>query len=519
MATPQEKLAESLEALRALQDRHVVAIRAADLSRTHRERLLRAGFLAEVIRGWYIPANPNEDRGDTTPWYTSFWDFCGTYLRKRFGNNWCIGPEQSLCLHAGNLAVPHQLLIRAPKGSNKPIALSHGTSIFDIRAAMPAKKDVTEVGNLRTYAPAAALIEASPAFFTVSPTDARAILAAIADPSNLLGRLLEGGHSVIAGRLAGGFRNIGRERIAENIVKTMSAAGYNVREHDPFDHRISFALPRRETSPYASRIPLMWQSMREDIAANFPPPPGKPTDRDSYIKRVDEAYVADAYHSLSIEGYRVSPALIERVRDGIWNPTNRKEDHDQQNAMAARGYYLAFEAVKKSVQKVLANANPGTVADHDHSDWYRGLFAPSVEVGLIRAADLAGYRRDRVFIRRSQHTPLPPEAVADTMAVYFEMLEGEQDPAVRAVLGHFVFVYIHPYMDGNGRMGRFLMNVMLSSGGYPWTIVPLERRDIYMAALEEASVRQNIVPFTQLLADLVTQGMAGKPAATVPRKS
>ena len=45
MAAPQEKLAESLEALRVLQDRGVVAIRAADIKRVHRERLLKNGFL------------------------------------------------------------------------------------------------------------------------------------------------------------------------------------------------------------------------------------------------------------------------------------------------------------------------------------------------------------------------------------------------------------------------------------------------------------------------------------------
>jgi len=61
-------------------------------------------------------------------------------------------------------------------------------------------------------------------------------------------------------------------------------------------------------------------------------------------------------------------------------------------------------------------------------------------------------------------------------------------------------------MDGNGRIGRFMMNVMCASGGYPWTIVPVEQRDTYMAALEEASVRQNIVPFCQFLGKLLDQG-------------
>jgi Fic family protein len=71
-------------------------------------------------------------------------------------------------------------------------------------------------------------------------------------------------------------------------------------------------------------------------------------------------------------------------------------------------------------------------------------------------------------------------------------------------------------MDGNGRIGRVLMNVMLASGDYSWTVIPLERRDAYMAALEEASVRQNIAPFAEFLGQLVNEGLSGKPAAKVP---
>jgi len=518
MATPREKLADSLEALKALQDRHVVAIRTADLSRTHRERLLRNGFLKEVMKGWYIASSPNEERGDTTAWYASFWDFCAAYLRERFGDDWSIGPEQSLSLHAGNRTIPKQLLVRSPKGGNKPTNLIHGTSVFDMRAAMPAGKDVVALDGLRLYSPEMALVQSSPAFFAQNPTDVRTVLARFGSASDVLSHLLDGGHSVIAGRLAGAFRNIGRDRVAEDIVKTMAAAGYAVREHDPFERRLEIPLRRRETSPYAGRIRLMWQAMREGVAGNFPEPPGLPNDVNAYLKRVDEAYVADAYHSLSIEGYRVSPLLIERVRSGAWDPDHDKEDHERRNAMAARGYYLAFEAVKQSVRAVLGNENPGEVADRDHGAWYRELFAPSVEAGILKPGDLAGYRRDRVYIRRSMHVPLPPEAVDDAMEVFFEMLQGEESAAVRTVLGHFVFVYIHPYMDGNGRMGRFLMNVMLASGGYPWTVVPVERRDAYMAALEDASVGQNIVPFARFLADLVSQGLAGKPAATVPKQ-
>jgi hypothetical protein len=48
-----------------------------------------------------------------------------------------------------------------------------------------------------------------------------------------------------------------------------------------------------------------------------------------------------------------------------------------------------------------------------------------------------------------------------------------------------------------------MMNVMLASGGYPWTIVPVDRRNDYMAALESASVDQDVKPFTIFLSGLL----------------
>jgi Fic family protein len=100
------------------------------------------------------------------------------------------------------------------------------------------------------------------------------------------------------------------------------------------------------------------------------------------------------------------------------------------------------------------------------------------------------------------------------MPALFDLLREEKEPAVRIVLGHFLFVYIHPYMDGNGRTGRFLMNVMLASAGYPWTVIPVERRTKYINSLESASVDQNIVPFADLIAKLVEATMRGQPEAT-----
>jgi hypothetical protein len=145
---------------------------------------------------------------------------------------------------------------------------------------------------------------------------------------------------------------------------------------------------------------------------------------------------------------------------GDWNPDTIEADRSQRDTLAARGYWLAFKRVKQSVERVLTDRAAGKVAQSEHGAWYRELFAPSITADLLK-------------------------------------------PAVRVVLGHFIFVYIHPYFDGNGRMGRFLMNLMFASGGYPWTVVPVKLRDDYMAALESASAEGDIVPFAQFIGRLV----------------
>jgi Fic family protein len=226
------------------------------------------------------------------------------------------------------------------------------------------------------------------------------------------------------------------------------------------------------------------------------------------LKAVDELYVSDAYNSLSIEGYKVSAELIERVRTRNWNPETNANDRENHDALAARGYWQAFQAVKQTVERVLAGENGGVAASADYARWYTELFAPGVTAGIFRPADLAGFRTGPVFIRLSMHVPPNAQAVRDLMPAFFELLEQEREPAVRAVLGHFVFVYIHPYFDGNGRMGRFLMNTMMASGGYPWTVIPLAERKNYMDALEAASVGQDIQPFAAFIGNLLRKSGA-----------
>ena len=168
-----------------------------------------------------------------------------------------------------------------------------------------------------------------------------------------------------------------------------------------------------------------------------------------------------------------------------------------------RVYWQAFQLVKESVSEIISGAKPGTLVRTAHRDWYRELFRPCVVAGLIKPAALAGYRNDAVYLRTSRYVPPRWEAVRDAMPALFDLLESEPEPGVRAVLGYWMFGYIDPYPDGNGRMARFLMNAMLASGGYPWTVIRVEDRTPYLSALDRASIDLDIGPFAAFMAQRV----------------
>ena len=218
---------------------------------------------------------------------------------------------------------------------------------------------------------------------------------------------------------------------------------------------------------------------------------------------MEKLYKKDSYNSLSIEGYKVTEELLEKVRSGKWNPESDENDRNRRDALAARGYYQAYQSLKESVKTIFDGKSAGKVYASDHNAWHLQLFEPCVKAGLIKASDLVGYRTHQVYIKNSMHTPLPPYAILDAMTALNDLMEREPNAIVRAILGHFIFVYIHPYMDGNGRTARFTMNSQLVTGGYPWIVVPVERRDEYMASLEKASVEEEIEPFVRFIVSLI----------------
>ncbi len=256
MATPGEKLAESLQALKELQDKDnsLVIYGTTQLSRTHRDRLKMNGWLQEVLKGWYIVSKPGEE-GDTTVWYSSFWNFIKAYCNRKYGNKWVLSPELSLDRWSGSTVIASQCIVRTPEGANNVTNLLYGTSIFPIRSKLPETIVKDPVSGVNVYTLEEALINVSPSYFVLNELTAKICLSLVRDSSAILRLLADNGASVRAGRIAGAFRHIGRSEIADDILMTMRGFGYDVREMDPFEKPSGEHL--MFTSPYEARITLM----------------------------------------------------------------------------------------------------------------------------------------------------------------------------------------------------------------------------------------------------------------------
>ncbi len=502
MARPfHELLAESLSRVEKFARDGV--IRSHEISRLDRERLSKSGWLQQIIAGWYLLTSPQAAQGESTAWYASFWVFIQQYLDERFGENYCLSAESSIDIHTADNAIPKQVIVITKTGGNYTLSLPYHTSLVIYQDPKKFPTSIEIKNKLQIMPLGLALCRSTKSFFQRQIMNAKIALLMIQDPSELTRHLLQGGMVQAAGRLAGACHQIGRENFVGVIIQTMKAAGFDVVEESPFNESqaIIHKVSQRIVSPYHARITNMWEMMRDDIIKNFPRRKPKTTHAKTVLQHIDDIYVNDAYNSLSIEGYMVSKSLIEKIKSGNWNPDQNESDFQQRNALAAKGYYLAFLAIKESINNVLNGLDVITVIQRDLSKWYQALFSPAVEAGFIDPVHLAGYRNDRVYIRHSLHVPPPKEAVLDCMEAFFTCLKNEDIPIVRAVLGHFIFVFIHPYMDGNGRIGRFIMNTLWIAAGYPWTIVRLESRKKYLQSLEAASVNKDIIPFTTFLAE------------------
>lgn len=120
------------------------------------------------------------------------------------------------------------------------------------------------------------------------------------------------------------------------------------------------------------------------------------------------------------------------------------------------------------------------------------------------------YRQSNVIISGSKHKPVEHFLVRERMEELVDWYKDNKDkkhPIELASEFHFRFVYIHPFIDGNGRTARLLMNLILLRNGYPITVIRTEDRDRYMRALEEASTQGKLNDFIKIIEEAVERSL------------
>ncbi|MBT3259724.1 MAG: Fic family protein [Deltaproteobacteria bacterium] len=170
------------------------------------------------------------------------------------------------------------------------------------------------------------------------------------------------------------------------------------------------------------------------------------------------------------------------IEDGLTIGGKPLRDH-----LEAYGHAEAFQEMTARVQK-------RKIAEDDilkmHHLFYRKIDPENA--GL--------YRRSKVFISGS-HYPLPdPGKVPDLMKELVANIEknrNREHPVLTAAKSHLDFVFIHPFVDGNGRVARLIMNLILLQEDYNIALIPPLLRSDYIASLEEA--RKNDEAFLTLI--------------------
>lgn len=119
------------------------------------------------------------------------------------------------------------------------------------------------------------------------------------------------------------------------------------------------------------------------------------------------------------------------------------------------------------------------------------------------------YRQIQVFIRGAVVEPPPPNEVSYRMRKLVEWLQSEQGqhPVKIAADLHYRFIFIHPFIDGNGRTARLLMNLVLMHAGFPIAIIKTEERQEYIEAIKKGTLTGDLSDFYSVIANAIDRSL------------
>ena len=212
------------------------------------------------------------------------------------------------------------------------------------------------------------------------------------------------------------------------------------------------------------------------------------------LKSLDEYFRVDlTYSSNALEGNTLTISETKiLLEDGL--TVNGKPIKDCYETIGhAEAYDYMLGLARQTDLQITEN-----VIKHLHYLFYRRI-----------DMDNAGkYRTSQVYISGSEYIPPSPEGVPHLMEHFISQWESSRKslhPIELATMCHKRLVDIHPFLDGNGRTARLLMNIILVNAGYGVVSIPPVLRHDYINTLVISQTEQNTDLFLKLIAECVIE--------------
>lgn len=201
--------------------------------------------------------------------------------------------------------------------------------------------------------------------------------------------------------------------------------------------------------------------------------------------------VSQTYNSNAIEGNTLTLAETKAVLlHGITVSGHPLREH-----LEAVNHRDAWRMMRRLAAEAVA------ICEQDILDLHKIILTG------IQSEDAGIYRRERVRVVGSSLIFPNSLKVPELMADFATGLQNQNvHPVIHAAHAHYQFVAIHPFIDGNGRTARLLMNFLLLQAGYPAALIPVNERAAYYSALEQAN-NSDLLAFESLVIRRVTEGI------------
>ena len=207
------------------------------------------------------------------------------------------------------------------------------------------------------------------------------------------------------------------------------------------------------------------------------------------LERLNEEFLTEyTYNSNAIEGNTLTLRETDMVLRGLTIDQKSLKEH-----LEVIGHKEAFDYVR---QLVSGNA---PISEKIIKDIHYLVLADKKE-------DRGIYRRVPVRIMGAAHEPVQPYLIIPKMKELLEQYKNsKEDIVTKLARFHIEFEGIHPFIDGNGRTGRLLVNLELMKAGYPLIDIKFNDRLKYYEAFDEYHVKHNISAMADMFARYLNQ--------------